>query len=233
MRWATPTTPLTKRRLPDTLPGRGEASNGFAARQSTTARNLGGRYGLAGNNRRGIGIYSPKQHFIDPALIMSKLELANLPSTLRHVDSRPLFAMRLDVLPIVMIGTTPGANRRIGIVPGGEFEGDRMSGVVLDGGADWQSVRADGSTTLDVRLVLKTADNALITMRYQGIRHGPADVIARMEGGEAVDASSYYFRIAPMFETADSRYDFLNRVLAVGVGHRQAGGPVYSIFELL
>jgi hypothetical protein len=163
----------------------------------------------------------------------NKLDLESLPPPLQSVRTRPLFVMRLDVRPIVAVGATPGSNRRIGIVPGGKFEGERLSGIVLDGGSDWQSVRADGSTLLDVRLVLKTNDDALITMAYRGVRHGPAEVIQRLERGEAVDASTYYFRISPMFETAAPRYDFLNRVVAVGVGHRPAGGPVYSIFEVL
>ncbi|MFM0133653.1 DUF3237 domain-containing protein [Paraburkholderia sediminicola] len=164
---------------------------------------------------------------------MSKLDLANLPHTLQSVHTRPLFTMRLDVRPIISIGNTPGLNRRVGIVPAGEFEGERLSGQVLDGGNDWQVVRTDGSTTLDARLVLKTNDDALITMTYMGVRHGPADVMGSLERGEAVDASAYYFRTNPMFETADPRYDFLNRIVAVGIGHRLAGGPVYSIFELL
>jgi hypothetical protein len=164
---------------------------------------------------------------------MSRLDLANLPPVLQSVRTRPLFVMRLDVRRVIAVGATPGANRRVGIVAGGEFEGERLSGVVLDGGSDWQSIRPDGNTTLDVALVLKTHDDALITMRYPGMRHGSADVIRRMEGGEDVDASAYYFRTAPTFETADPRYDFLNRLLAVGVGYRPAGGPVYSVFEVL
>jgi hypothetical protein len=54
-----------------------------------------------------------------------------------------------------------------------------------------------------------------------------------MEKGEAIDPSSYYFRINPMFETAAAPYDWLNRVLAVGIGSRRPDGPVYSVFELL
>ena len=86
---------------------------------------------------------------------------------------------------------------------------------------------------MNVRLVLKTTDDALIGMTYQGLRHGPADVIERMEKGEAVDPAGYYFRTNPLFETAAARYDWLNHVVAVGIGHRQADGPIYSIFELL
>jgi hypothetical protein len=86
---------------------------------------------------------------------------------------------------------------------------------------------------LDARLVLKTDDEALITMTYLGIRHGPADVIARIDKGEMVDPESYYFRINPLFETAAPKYEWINRVLAVGIGHRQADGPIYSVFEIL
>jgi Protein of unknown function (DUF3237) len=39
--------------------------------------------------------------------------------------------------------------------------------------------------------------------------------------------------INPLFETANANYDWLNRVVAVGIGHRRADGPIYSIFEVL
>ena len=157
----------------------------------------------------------------------------NLPDALRAVRTRSLFVMRLEVRKLQIVGATPGAFRRIGVVPGGSFEGERLSGVVLDGGSDWQTVRADGATTLNVRLVLKTTDDALISMTYQGVRHGPPDVVERIEKGEAVDPASYYFRINPLFETAAAKYDWINRVVSVGTGHRRADGPIYSVFEVL
>ena len=155
-----------------------------------------------------------------------------LPDVLREVRTRPLFVMRLDVQPLQIIGATPGAYRRVSVVPSGVFEGEHLSGQVLDRGTDWQNVRSDGSTTLDVRLVLKTADDALIGMSYRGIRKGPPDVIARVEKGEAVNAAEYYFRIAPLFETAAPQYAWLNDV-AIGIGHRRADGPVYGIHAVL
>ena len=156
-----------------------------------------------------------------------------LPIPLREVRTRPLFVMRLDVRPLQIVGRTPGVHRRIGVVPGGAFEGERLSGDVIDGGSDWQAVRGDGSTTLDVRLVLKTTDGALIGMTYRGVRHGPPQVIARLEQGEVVDPATYYFRIAPLFETASVEYMWINNVVALGIGHRRADGPLYSIFEVL
>ena len=157
----------------------------------------------------------------------------SLPSPLRNIATRPLFVMRLNVRPLQIVGDTPGVFRRIGMVPGGTFTGARLSGAILEGGSDWQSVRKDGSTSLDVRLVLKTHDGALIGMNYRGLRHGPADVIARLEKGEAVDPASYYFRIAPLFETASNTYAWLNNITAIGTGHRFPEGPVYSVFEVL
>jgi Protein of unknown function (DUF3237) len=156
-----------------------------------------------------------------------------LAETLKSVRATPLFVMRLDVKPLQIVGGNSGSVRRIGVVPGGEFSGARLSGVVLDGANDWQVARADGATTLDVRLVLKTEDNALIGMTYRGIRHGPAEVIKRMESGATVDPADYYFRISAMFETGARQYDWLNRVIALGIGHRQPTGPVYSLFEVL
>ncbi|HZZ23606.1 MAG TPA: DUF3237 domain-containing protein [Roseiarcus sp.] len=156
-----------------------------------------------------------------------------LPDALRDVRTTPLFIMRLDVRPLQVIGATPGAYLRVGVVPSGAFEGERLSGQVLDGGSDWQNVRSEGSTTLDVRMVLETADAALIGMTYRGIRQGPPDIIARVEKGETVNPADYYFRIAPLFETAAPQYAWLNNIVAIGIGHRRADGPIYSIFEVL
>lgn len=104
---------------------------------------------------------------------------------------------------------------------------------MLDGGSDWQSEHSDGSTTLDVRPVPKTTDDALIGMTYRGIRQGAPDVIARLEKGEVVDPVDYHFRIAPLFETAAPDYAWLNNIIAIGTGHRRADGATYSIFEVL
>lgn len=161
-------------------------------------------------------------------------DLSEVASTgpLASVRTRHLFTMRLETLPILTIGQTPNGVRRIGLVKGGTIVGDRVRGKVLSGN-DWQLFRADGSLTLDVRLVFETDRGTPGTMTYRGLRRGPAEVIQRLERGEAVDPASYYFRIAPMFEVGDGDLDWLNGVQAVGVGHRFPDGPVYSVFEVL
>ena len=51
--------------------------------------------------------------------------------------------------------------------------------------------------------------------------------------GEAVDPSEYYFRVAPFFETASEKYGWLNRVLALGVGHRTRSQVGYRVYAVL
>lgn len=155
-----------------------------------------------------------------------------LPETLRSVKMRPLFVLREQVPPLIVVGQTPNAFRRIGVIQGGSFEGERLSGEVVSGN-DWQAIRTDSCIKLDVRLVLRTTDGALIVMTYQCLRAGPANIIEKLDKGEAVDPATYYFRMNPMFETSAPKYDWINRIVAIGTGHRVPEGPLYNIFEVL
>jgi hypothetical protein len=155
-----------------------------------------------------------------------------LPEVLTVVHTRPLFRLREAVPPLYVVGATPDAFRRIGVVVGGSFEGERLSGVVATGN-DWQNVRHDNCTKLDVRLLLKTDDDALIVMTYQCLRAGAASVLEQLDHGEAVDPASYYFRFAAFFETGAAKYDWINRIVAIGIGSRLADGPLYNVFEVL
>ena len=155
-----------------------------------------------------------------------------LPDVLTQVMTRPLFQLREAVLPLYVVGQTPNAFRRIGVVLGGAFNGVRLSGEVVSGN-DWQDVRKDNCTRLDVRLLLKTTDGALIAMTYQCLRTGSAEILAKLDRGEAVDPASYYFRLIALFETSAPEYDWINRIAAIGIGQRLADGPLYNVFEVL
>jgi hypothetical protein len=67
---------------------------------------------------------------------MSILGYDNLPDVQKSIKTRPLFAIRLNVRQLQVVGETPAGVRRIGVVFGGVFEGERLSGEVLDGGSD-------------------------------------------------------------------------------------------------
>lgn len=150
------------------------------------------------------------------------------------IQSRHLFTLTADVPTIVDMGATPAGHRRIATVTGGTFKGERLSGTLQPApGGDWLLLRPDGATILDVRVTLETDDRQLIYMTYRGVRHGPAEVMARLAKGEAVDPASYYFRTTPVFETASPKYDWLNRIVSVATGRREKSGPVYEVYEVL
>jgi hypothetical protein len=152
---------------------------------------------------------------------------------MRDVETTLLFTVTFLTAPPQMLGKTPLGERRIVVVTGGRFEGPRLRGTVEPGGTDWILLRPDGALQLDVRLSLKTDDGALIGMSYRGYRHGPPAVIDRLNRGETVDPTEYYFRTAPLFETSAPRYDWLNRIVSIAIGHRLPQGPVYRVFEVL
>jgi hypothetical protein len=147
--------------------------------------------------------------------------------------SELLFTLVGRVSPPQELGMVPSGQRRIIPVEGGEFEGTKLRGTVLPGGADWMLVRADGVVQPDVRLTLQTDDGELIFMRYGGMRHGSPEVMERLARGEPVDPAEYYFRITPQFETGSLKYTWLNKIIAVGIGDRQNTGPIYYVYEIL
>jgi hypothetical protein len=141
--------------------------------------------------------------------------------------------VRIAAAPAQKIGPVPHGIRSIIPVTGGDFEGTRLRGHVLPGGSDWLLLRSDGVLELDLRITLQTDDDALIDMTFQGLRHGPPEVIAALGRGEAVDPASYYFRTLPRFETSAPAYAFLNRIVTVGVGETRPDGAVHRIDEIL
>ena len=143
-----------------------------------------------------------------------------------------LFRAEISLAPALELGDTPQGRRRIIGITGGRFSGERLSGRVLPGGADWQVIGADGMAHLDARYTLETADGALIFVKNKGIRHGPADVLKKLAAGEAVDPSLYYMRTTPSFETGDPRYSWLNRMVCVATGARRAAAVELDVYEV-
>ena len=131
------------------------------------------------------------------------------------------------------LGETPLGRRRIVRVTGGTFEGPKLRGTVLPGGGDWLVERRDGVRALDVRITLRSHDDALIYARYPGLFHAGPGVMERLLRGETVDPSEYYFRTAPLFETAAEQYAWLNRVLAICIGRRTRRQVCYTVYAVL
>lgn len=149
------------------------------------------------------------------------------------MDTSLLMTLQVAVADVHKIGAVPHGTRVTAPIVGGHFDGPRLRGKVLPGGGDWTLLRGDGVLELDLRLTLRTDDGALIHMTSFGLRHGPPEVIAAIARGETVDPATYYFRTTPRFDTGHARYGFLNHLLAVASGDRRAGGPIYTIDQIL
>jgi hypothetical protein len=130
------------------------------------------------------------------------------------------------------LGVTDAGHRRIVPIVGGTVTGERFSGVVVPGGADWQVIQADGATTIDTRYLLRAADGALVYLRTAGVRAGPPEVLAALARGEEPDPSSYYFRVTATFETSAPQHAWLTRVLTVAVARRRASAVVYDAYTV-
>jgi hypothetical protein len=121
-----------------------------------------------------------------------------------------LFKADIELAPALELGAGPLGRRRIITITGGRFFGERLSGRVHPGGADWQVIRADGVADLDARYTL-----------------------GRLAAGENVDPAQYYMRTTPLFETGDPRYAWLNRIVCVATGARRPTAVELEVFEVL
>ena len=144
-------------------------------------------------------------------MITNSLQLTPPTPNLQHRVS-----ITVHVDPPLLVGQTPLGERRIINITGGHFTGEKLRGVVLPGGADWQLVRPDGAALLEAKYTLRTDDGALIYVTNRGIRHGPPEVLARIAQGELVDPARYYFRAAPSFETFATNREVPSRGLRCG-----------------
>lgn len=124
-----------------------------------------------------------------------------------------------------------GARRIIPIV-GGTVTGPRITGRILNIGADWQTLFADGLAELDTRYAMETDDGATIEIVNYGFRHGPKDVLEAVARGEPVDPASYYMRTHARLETGDPRYDWVNRTLFIGVGARNQSSVQVELYAI-
>lgn len=154
----------------------------------------------------------------DPALPEPRLEL--------------VCTLSVTLDPIREMGPGRAGQRRIVPIRGGRVEGPRITGRVLDLGADWQTIFPDGLAELDTRYAIETDDGATIEVINYGLRHGPAEVMAAVARGEPVDPAAYYMRTQARLETGDPRYDWVNRTLFVGTGARAAQAVRIALYAL-
>lgn len=120
------------------------------------------------------------------------------------------FVMQLRVTlgQAYSLGNTSHGQRNVIPITGGSFEGPRIKGSILNGGADYQLSSREGSRTeLEAIYSILTDDGIYIHVRNRGLIAMTTD-----EQGN----SHTYFKAAPQFEApVDSPYAWLNNALYV------------------
>jgi hypothetical protein len=135
--------------------------------------------------------------------------------------------LRSEFLMDLVLDTAPGGaagTHNITAVTGGTFAGPKLKGKVLGPGGDWTTRRTDGVVILDVRTILATDDDQRIYTTYRGVVYRPQ---------QQATSTPAYWRITPIFETSAAKYDWLNRIVAVGVRYDVPGKVAYHIHEIL
>lgn len=106
----------------------------------------------------------------------------------------------------VEVGDTPSGRRRYIPILGGSFAGEKLRGVVLPGGADWQTERRDGVTEVDALYSMRCDDGTVIIVRNTGV----------------IAERGAYLRTSPRFDVPDGPHAWLARAQFLG---SIAGGP--------
>lgn len=112
-----------------------------------------------------------------------------------------VFEVRAELSPPEIVGESSDGIRQAIPITGGDFIGPDIQGVVLPGGADYQTVRSDGVVEVHAVYMIRTDDGALINVINDGI-------IVPGENGAAP-----YIRTSPRFRAPIGKYDWLNKTV--------------------
>ena len=146
--------------------------------------------------------------------------------------TRYAFTITAHVAGVTSAGDIGTGVRRIIPIVGGEVRG-KINGKVMALGADFQILRPDSSIELEARYAIEADDGAVIYVENRGIRLGPAELIEKLNRGEAVDPALIYFRTVPKFETGSERYRWLMQSIFVGSAARHTNRVVIDVHQVL
>ncbi|MEG3088499.1 DUF3237 domain-containing protein [Sphingomonas sp. PB4P5] len=132
----------------------------------------------------------------------------------------------------VELGTVPTGRRRFIPITGGTVSGPKLSGIVLPGGGDWQTIGADGTTEIHARYALQASDGTVVEIDNPGVRVATPAIIARLTAGKDLDPALYYFRTTPRFSPTGAKHDWLRQRVFVAVGIRHPQTVEVNIYEV-
>ena len=109
----------------------------------------------------------------------------------------------VQIGPRTPLGASALGERFIVPILGGRFDGPRLRGTVLPGGADRQLLRPDGVKELDALYEMQTDDGSVITVRNRVLIDEQA-------------APARYARSVLQLRAPAGRHEWLNRRIFVG-----------------
>jgi Protein of unknown function (DUF3237) len=134
----------------------------------------------------------------------------------------PMTRIECEVAAIQSLGAAPGGERRFVPLTGGRVFGPELNGAIVEGGVDWQWLRADGAIDIAAHYAIRADDGSLIEVNSLGVRVASPEVMAQLARGQAVGRDAMYFRTAIRFTTGAPAWQHLNRVIAIACGARDA-----------
>ena len=143
-----------------------------------------------------------------------------------------VFSLRGELGPPVELGAIDGGLRRFIPVVGGRVYGPQLSGKVLSGGGDWQTVLPGGRTEVLARYFLQADDGTVIGVTNAGVRTATPEVIDRLTRGIEVPPDQYYFRTAPQFDVRDGPHAWLLRYLFVARAIRKPDHVIVDFYRV-
>ncbi len=142
----------------------------------------------------------------------------------------PLMSVAIRVgVPVTLKPGIPG--RRFVPITGGDVTGS-LTGQVVAGGGDWQTIMPDGTIEIAAHYVLDIAGHGLVEVRSGGVRHAPPAIMEALGRGDAVDPSLYYFRTSIRLAASAPDLLRLSRTIYVASGRREHGQVHLDIFEV-
>jgi hypothetical protein len=139
------------------------------------------------------------------------------------IELVPLCTATIRLAEPFILPETPNGTRVIAECQSFDVSGERITAHLKGrAAADWLTLDARLQGTLDVRTLVETDDGALVFVSYRG----------RIDLSAGPDAATSY--AAPIFDTGDERYLWLNRLQTVAKGALSDGGTtlVYEVAEV-
>lgn len=144
----------------------------------------------------------------------------------------PVFDLHLQLGKPVDVGKIgPAGTRRIVSVLGGTLQGPGLKGKIQPG-VDFQMIHPDGFTEIDAHYVIQMENGDLIYVTNRGMRHGPPEILQKLNAGEAVDQSLIYFRTVVSIETAAPALQWMTRTIFVCAGERMPNEAVIHVYRV-